>query len=126
MNKINLPEIEILYEYAVKFYNKELLMKEAKHQLEERGIKQSTTQDYLYNYKYLIEGKRYTRTINTLAIRFYLDKIFKTFGKDILKNALNAMDLHIRYYEKASGNRVKKQKQILEEYTSKYEITLSK
>ena len=126
MNKINLPEIEILYEYAVKFYNKELLMKEAKHHLEERGIKQSTTNDYLYNYKYLIEGRRYTRTINTLAIRFYLDEIFRTLGKDILKNALNAMDLHIRYYEKASGSSVKSQKQILEEYISKYEITLSK
>lgn len=121
-NKINRDEIEALYEYSVKFYNKEISLKQAQfeftNKFEHKDIKVSTINFYLYIYGYLVDGIKYTGIISEQATRFYLDKILETKGKNTLIKALNAQAQHIKYHNKANRNR-RGQKKILEEYTSK-------
>lgn len=121
-NKINLLEIESLYEYAIKYYNKEILLKqvhiEFTNKFEHKDIKPSTINFYLYIYGYLVDGVGYTGIISDPATEYYLDKILKTKDKDTLTKALNALSINIKYHDKAGRNR-RGQKKILQKYTSK-------
>lgn len=120
MAKINLPKIKELYKHAVIFHNKEITLKDAKLELKKIGVTPTSVNFYMYTYISMIEGRIYKGTINATATRYYLDKIYETKGLEILKNALQALSLHIDYYKKASKANVKTQKMILDEFTKKY------
>ncbi|HFK5503065.1 TPA: hypothetical protein ACG0AG_001763 [Elizabethkingia anophelis] len=108
-NKINKDEIEALYEYAVKYSNKEMSLKqiyiEFTQKFAHKQIKSSTINFYLYVYGHLINGVKYTGIISDSATRYYLDKILETKGKDILVKALTALSLHIKYHDMAGRSR---------------------
>lgn len=122
--KIDLPIIEILYSNSEKFYNKEVSLKEAQNELEELGINRNSAVDYLYNYGNLIEGKVFTRTMNVISTRYYLDQINSRLGIKYLKSALQSLSLHIDYYEGITKGNVVKRKELLNEYLEKYDFTL--
>lgn len=120
---IDLPKIELFYNYAVKFYNKEITFTQARTELEGHGLTKSSANYYLYTYASLIEGKKYKGTINADATKYYLDKIFETKGLKYLNNALQALSLHIDYYSSLPNKKVVKQKKILIEYLAKYKVS---
>ena len=70
----------------------------------------------MYIYRFLLNGQLFKGTINARAMRYYLDKILETKGEVYLQNALQALSLHIDYYEGASGSKVIENKRILKEY----------
>jgi 5-methylcytosine-specific restriction protein A len=120
--KINFIEIEILYEYALKFYKNEITISSAVKAVDKFGINKNTSIDYLYNLSHLLNGRIFTRTMNVLSTKYYLEKIHEDFGSKTLKNALQALSLHIDYYEEITGGNVIKLKGILNEYLDKYQI----
>ena len=119
--KIDLPKIELLFCYAEKFYKKEIILKEAQIELERQGINKNSAVDYLYNYGNLVEGKVFTRTMNVISTRYYLDNIYSKLGIDKLKLALQSLSLHIDYYEGVTEGNVVKRKELLNEYLEKYD-----
>jgi 5-methylcytosine-specific restriction enzyme A len=120
--KINLAEIKILFAYAEKFHNKEISRKKALSALTRKGIKRSSAQDYIYNYSNLVEGRIFTRTMNVISTKYYLDKILETRGIETLKKALQSLSLHITYYEGITNSQVVKRKKLLNEYLERYNI----
>ena len=120
--KINLPEIEILFEYAERFYENKIPLKKIVSELEEREINKNSAVDYIYNYGNLIEGKIFTRTMNVISTKYYLDQILKTKGIFALKKALQSLSLHIDYYEGVTKGKVVKRKQLLNEYLNRYNL----
>lgn len=122
--KIDLPVIQTLYDYAEKFYNKEISLKEAQSELQNLGINKNSAVDYLYNYANLIEGKVFTRTMNVLSTRYFLDNIYSKLGQDILRKALQSLSLHIDYYEGITEGKVVKRKELLNEYLEKYDSVI--
>lgn len=123
MKKIDLPKIKLYYEYAVMFYNKEINLKQAKKELEENGANPSSANYYFYIYPSLINGTIFKGTINAEATRYYLDRIYETKGLAYLKNALQAISLHIDYYQNVSKRNVVLLRLILEEYLEKYQVS---
>ena len=119
--KIDLPVIKTLYSYAEKFYSKEISLKEAQSELEKLGINKNSAVDYLYNYGNLLEGKVFTRTMNVISTRYYLDNIYSKLGIDALKKALQSVSLHIDYYEGITEGNVVKRKELLNEYLERYD-----
>ncbi len=119
MNEIGNREIELLYNTAERFHRREITLKEATEILEKENINKNSAVDYLYNYSNLINGKVFTRTMNIPATKYYLEKILKTKGEEILHKSLQSLSLHIDYYESVSGSSVKKKKEILNEFLAK-------
>ena len=50
------------------------------------------------------EGRGLTRTINTTATEYFLEKIWQDDGNEGLRKALNSLSEHFEYYERISGN----------------------
>jgi len=121
--KIDLPIIKIFYIYAVSFYNNEISLKQVKVELKAKGITPSSANYYLYAYQSFIEGRIFKGTINADATKYYLDRIYETKGLNYLKNALQALSLHIDYYKSVSNANVISQKNILDEYLIKYKVS---
>lgn len=117
---IKLPEIEILFAYAERVYEDQISLKEALADLEKKGINRNSATYYIYNYKYLLEGKVFTGTTNALSTKYYLDKIIETKGINALKKALQSLSLHIDYYEGVTNGNVVTRKLILNEYLNRY------
>ncbi|MGV0947538.1 HNH endonuclease [Empedobacter falsenii] len=123
MSKITIEKVAELFATAVKFHQNEITLKEATIYLETKGINSNSSVDYLYNYSNMISGKLFTRTMNVISTKYYLDKILEINGIDSLKKALNSLSLHIDYYESVSNSKVKKRKEILNKYLKDYSIS---
>lgn len=80
------------------------------------GMNRNSAVAYIYNYRNLIQGKRFTRTTNAEATRYYLKMILEEEGRDKLLNALSALRQHIDYYETVGNVSVVKRKEIYEEF----------
>lgn len=119
---IKLPEVKILFKYAERVYENKISLTSAVSELEKIGINRSSATYYIYNYKYLLEGKVFTGTTNVLSTRYYLDRILETKGINALKKALQSLSLHIDYYESITKGNVVKRKLILNEYLNKFNL----
>ena len=54
---------------------------------------------YIEAFCYMLDGRKYTRSISTELRVFYLEKILEEYGVQKLKKALDAFMKHIEYYE---------------------------
>ena len=122
--KLNLAEIEIIYDYADRFYRKEITLSNAVSELQNKGINKNSAVDYLYNFSHLVNGRVFTRTMNLLSTKYFLDRILEKYGSIGLKNALQSLSLHIDYYEGITKGNVIKPKELLNEYFEKNKFAL--
>ena len=80
------------------------------------GIKVSTANDLVRNLQHMIKGERYRRRLASAVTAYFLEAIYRDFGRPGLANALSALEKHIDYYEeKASVNNVT-DRSILEQF----------
>lgn len=63
------------------------------------GMNTSSASILINNYKYLIKGEPYGRTMSSSATEYFLNNIFKENGSSQLKKSLDAVFGHINYYE---------------------------
>jgi 5-methylcytosine-specific restriction protein A len=107
------------YEISKRVYEKKLTLKEGKELLVGANrMNSNSASDYINNFRYLIEGKRFTRTNNAYSMEYYFDKIYKDYGSEGLSNALNALRLHIEYYEGIQKVNMKSMRNIYNKYLS--------
>ena len=119
MPQITLEVIQDVYSSAKKIYfeNKKI-SNEIRNLNYKYNVKESSLSDYIYAFKHMMNGERYTRTINYTATKYYLENILKDFGYKYFKNALYSLELHINYYEGIQNITMKKQRRLLEEFNS--------
>jgi len=90
----------LAYELSKKVYEGTLTFKEGQKQLVgSNKMNPNSAADYINNFRCMLEGKRFTRTNNAFSMEFFFDSIYKDYGSVGLANALNALRLHIEYYE---------------------------
>ncbi|RXG31863.1 HNH endonuclease [Leeuwenhoekiella marinoflava] len=116
MGKNTRNQIQTAFEIAKKVYLNEVSVSEGANQLEQIGLKRSSSLDYIYAYSKMMQGKLYTRTINAYATNYYLHEIFKQQGAQGLRSALLSLKAHIEYYENTSGASVIKGREIYDMY----------
>jgi len=124
--KIDLSIIKILYSYGEDVYCNNISLSQATDELIEKGINENSAVYYLKAYKFLVEGKVFTRTISDLAIEYYLDSLIKKNGVEVLRNVLQSICLHIIYYEGVSGKRKVGLRKILDKYSKKGVVLFGK
>ena len=99
-NKITTEMTESAYAYSKKVYAGEMRKQEAVRRLvNDLHMNEGSASDYIVNFRKMMDGKKYTRTLNKEATNYFLTKILEDYGVDKLSNAIQAADKHIEYYE---------------------------
>ncbi|MEK7227116.1 MAG: hypothetical protein AAB221_15735, partial [Bacteroidota bacterium] len=62
--KIPLQLIPTAYEISKKVYENELTLSDGTNQLVSKGMNESSARDYIYDFRYLMQGKKFSRTLN--------------------------------------------------------------
>lgn len=107
----------VAYQISKKVYESQLTFSEGKNQLAGDGrMNSNSAADYINNFKYMMDGMRFTRTLNAFSMEYYFESIFKDYGESKLSNALNALKLHIEYYEGIQKVRMHKMRDIYDKY----------
>ena len=118
-NAITDDMIAIAYKIAKDIYNGSLVVTQAKEMIStQSGMSINSTGDYIYNLRYMLEGKEYHRAISQNATRYYFENIQRDFGDEALKNALSACRKHVAYYSRKGGN-LHGTERIIEEFSRK-------
>lgn len=110
--KMTEEKIKLCYEYGKEAANNPsvtpwaLALSLAK----KHNINKSSAFMYICAIKSMLEGKEFKRTINSKAIRIYFDAILTDYGKEGLKKALHATELHIKYRKSFNHNVVSLEK----------------
>ncbi len=90
--------VKEFYTKAKAVYEGRISLHEALDQLENIS-RRATANVYFHVFIAMREGKRYTRTINMSATKYFLNQIFTDYGSEGLKTALHALDSHMEYFE---------------------------
>lgn len=94
-------EIARIYKLSKLIEDGTLTISEAVADLEQNyRMTRGTVRPYLRKLSQLLAGKTYTRTMNQVATRFFLEKILEDYGVSAGHNALAAVKAHLYYYPK--------------------------
>lgn len=87
------------YEVAKKVYSGQLTRSEGKFEVNKTtGINVGSAQVFITIFLAMMEGEEYKRTFNNDTNKFLLESIRKDYGEYTFKNALDAVQKHIKYY----------------------------
>jgi len=121
MRKVTRDIIHASYEVAKKTHEKQMTLKQGLDLLQSKyGMNRNTATDYIYTYVHMVKGERFCRTTNIDGTEYYLTKIYEEGGPPKLLNALNALRLHLDYYEATRNTSVRARRAI---YNRFFDIT---
>lgn len=87
------------YEIVKMVYQGSLTRNEAKYKIaDETDMNAGSAGDYVTNFLAMMDGQRYTRTLNTYATRYILENIRRDYGDDQFQKALESTKEHVKYY----------------------------
>lgn len=116
--KIANETIPDIYEISKKVYEKKLDYKEGANLLFEKNkLNINSAKDYIYNFKYLMEGKAFKRTLNAYSMEYFIASIKKDYSNDQFNKALSTLEGHILYYESCHSSPLYKLRSILKKYS---------
>lgn len=113
-----------IYGLAKQVYLKELRQIDARQKIQSRlsvPINDNSFIDFCAALRHMLNGTRHTRGISTDLREFYLERIYKDFGIDRLRIALNAYMMHIEYYENKRHTHRKIEREIHSKFSEKIE-----
>jgi 5-methylcytosine-specific restriction protein A len=95
------------YIIAKRVYNNELSLNEGKSILNEKfEMNKVSAGIYINNFRCLMTGQQYKRTMNRNATKYYLQNIFDEFGYNSLQTALQAVAYHLSEQERNGYNKL--------------------
>ena len=65
----------------------------------------NSARDFVDNFGKMVKGEEYQRLNTIFQTEFYLKMIERDFGPENLRRAISAVEQHLTYYERASGNK---------------------
>ena len=106
MASIGQLDAQEAYATARRVYSKQISeIQGVQHLVNTRGMNAASASDYIRNFKQMMLGKSYHRTLNAYSTELYLSRIRDDYGDDFARSALSAVRAHIVYYEGVSGTR---------------------
>jgi 5-methylcytosine-specific restriction enzyme A len=114
--KITKDFFPLVYSASKDVYEGKMAYNEGKQFLSSKGMNPNSAADYINDFKYMMDGVKFTRTLNAPSIDFLLENINKDFGTQKLSIALSALKAHIEYYESFGKGKLHKVKAVYEKY----------
>ena len=115
--KIDNQLVPLAYDISKKVFAGEIKLSEGKKIIVgENRMNPNSAADYINNFRYLIQGRRFTRTLNYFSMDYFLENIYKDFGRTGLINSVSALNKHIEYYEHQQNTTMRKMRQLASKY----------
>jgi 5-methylcytosine-specific restriction protein A len=115
--KITKEQYAAAFAVAVDFYQgRTTLTDGSKYLRETRSLNMASARDYMYDFKCMMNGQVFHRAMSADAIDYFFSEIELQFGLDSLRNAVNATNLHITYYEALDRGKLNKLRGVVEKY----------
>ena len=93
-------QLEAIYKLSNSIYNKEIRLVDAKKIISEKfNVNPNSFADYYRAFQKMLDGELHSRSISSDLRNYYLDMIYKHYGPNKLKIALDAYMDSIIYYE---------------------------
>ena len=122
MPSITLSHIQAAFAAAAAVFDGTIAPGAAAHNLhQETGLNTSSARDFFAQYRRMLEGAVFKRSLSAEALDYFLPNIQKTRGQEAAHNALSATWQHIAYYESLDGTNLHK----LRAVASAFEASLS-
>jgi HKD family nuclease len=117
-DKITYDMIEVAYEVAKGVYEGKYKFDQGRNAISARsGMSIGSSGDFIRNFRAMMEGDEYQRTLNNEATKYYLESIRNDFGIERLKTALLACQKHVDYYSTLGHGKLRGVEQIIAEYS---------
>lgn len=125
---MNVEQMSAIYKMAKAIYNEEERLVTGKEILFlNHGINKNSFADFYRALKNMLDGKLHRRGISTDLRDYYLSQIYKDYGVERLKVALDAYMDFIVYYEESHNNTVRKiERKIHQKHCEVLDIAYSK
>lgn len=116
---ITAAQIRAAYSFAKRVRAGKLAIQAAATDLERvHGLNASSARDFINDFKCMMEGRIFHRTMNAYATDYFLSNIQRDFGVNALLLALEAVREHLAYYEALRKTKLHKIREIVVQYTS--------
>ncbi|HEY1092364.1 MAG TPA: HNH endonuclease signature motif containing protein [Burkholderiaceae bacterium] len=94
------PPIEVAYEIAKLVYQGSLAQGAGAKQLEaDNGFNINSARDLIMVFRHLMQGESFQRGLSAPDMDYFLSRIGADYGPASLRTAVQALWLHLRYYE---------------------------
>lgn len=104
MAKIANDMIPHAYDIAKRVYEGQLRLSDGKIELNRiSGMTLGSTGDYINNFRYMLFGERYMRTMNLYATEYFLQHIEQDYGREKQRLVAQAVKKHVEYYKTVHG-----------------------
>jgi 5-methylcytosine-specific restriction protein A len=98
--RITQLQIEAACHIASQVYAKKLTTTEGANLLANQySLNITSARDFIYDYKQMMYGRVFHRAMSASAMEYFLSEIHVEHGKDALSLAIEAVQLHIEYFE---------------------------
>ncbi len=98
MPKMTDREFEACYEVGKRFHANEISREDGIIELVDGyQMNKNSAEMYMQFFKYMMNGKKYTQSINMNGLIYYLDNVLNEYGEEQLKIFLQGLELHIKY-----------------------------
>lgn len=99
MAKITMEMIQSAYETAKLVYAGSIGLTDGKRAISEAtGMGAGSATDYMINFRHMMEGCSYARTMNQAATEYFLEHIGQNYGRERQRTAARAVLEHVAYY----------------------------
>ncbi|MBO6586652.1 MAG: HNH endonuclease [Gracilimonas sp.] len=106
------------YEVSKAVYLEEISFQDGRSLLKEKHeMNPNTASDFINIFKCMMEGKRFTRTLNAYSTNYFLENIKQDFGIESLIDALTSLKLHIEYYESLRNTTLRTVRKIYDQFS---------
>jgi 5-methylcytosine-specific restriction protein A len=96
--RIPFETVKQAYIMAKQVYNNEINKSHAIESLhKEYDLNKNSARIYIDNFRHLVEGEGYKRSMKIVDTQYFLEQILKNCGEDVFKKALYAIEQHIEY-----------------------------
>jgi predicted HNH restriction endonuclease len=124
--KIDNKLVPLAYDLSIQVYKNEIKLSEAVRELSAKNqMNENSARDYINNFKYLLEGRQFTRTLNQYSMNYFLNRIYEDFGKEGINNAIQALEKHVDYYEGKQNAKMRGMRKLIQEF-SELSLALNK
>lgn len=102
--RYSMEQIRVAEETASDVFDKKLSMAEGARRLTNlHGFNASSAKDFIANYRCMLQGRVFQRSLGASSVDHYLTAIASKRGVHALAQAISALDQHIVYYESTVG-----------------------
>jgi len=98
--QITMSQIEAAYDIASRVFEQKITEGVGANTLHSQcGLNVNTARDFIVQYRHMLQGEVFQRTLSIRAADYFLNRIASEHGLNSLKKAIKAVNEHIIYYE---------------------------